>query len=138
MLKFFGTSHGAHEDGEPFNLRPELPMRLFPRFWLGDFCSQSSMQCSFCATRQVPTIWQIVSVLTRLGEKLVVSPLLLCRGLGGDRILHQIGRFEDIARKIRQGWKFFEIRPNFAREIVDVQAQLVIDSNGTAQHFKYS
>ena len=83
------------------------------------------------------TTKQIVSVLTRSGEKLVVSPLLLCRGLGGDRILHQIGRFEDIARKIRQGWKFFEIRPNFAPKIVDVEAQLeskVRSGIVTAQH----
>ena len=81
---------------------------------------------------------QVVSVLTRSGEKLVVSPLLLCQGVGGVRILHQIGRFDEIARKIRQGWGFFEVRPNFASKLVDVQAQLaskLLSGIVTAQHF---
>ena len=35
-----------------------------------------------------------------------------------------------MASKLQQGWKFFEIRPNFARKLVDVQAQLVKDLSG--------
>ena len=66
------------------------------------------------------------NVLLRRKTRGMVSPLLLCsRGLGGHRILHQIGRFDEIAKKIRQGWEFFEqVRPNFARKLVNVKAQL--------------
>jgi hypothetical protein len=76
----------------------------------------------------------------RFSEKLVVSSTLLCSGLGGVRILHQIGLFGEIANKLRQGWKFFEIRPKFARKLVDVEAQLVKDLSGivTTQHFFFS
>jgi hypothetical protein len=131
MLKLFDTSHRAHEDGETaspgsnYTIVAKILARRFP---------SPKIHAMFFLCHKTQ---EIIAVLTRSGEKLVVSSTLLCRGLGGVRIVHQIGLFGEIANRVQQGWKFFEIRPNFARKLVDVQAQLVKDLSGivTTPHF---
>ena len=114
VLKFFGSWHDAHRDGEP-----SMPGTQFTIVF-EDFGAvrAGEISCNVLSVQRDKADCFSFNVFR-------ISPVLLCQGLGGVRILHQVGRFDKIAEKLRQGWSFFRTQAQLCAKTLKLCAKLL-------------